>query len=259
MTTEEVLELFDVEMRLDRPAGPTCRVERLPYVTRIIGDTPGAEFGCIMFSCLTGQNADAIITEEKRHFDAKGLPLEWKAFAHDTPDDLGDRLVRHGFRQGDLESLQCLEIKETLAVAKPDGIRITKLDSPDELTALAAFDSDAGGPGSEALMVELRREMIGAPERISVYVAWMGSRPVSKGWIRFYPGRKFADLWGGETLREFRGKGIYKALVAIRLAEAKLRGVKYLTTDALPTSRPILERLGFRELTTTTPYQWMQL
>jgi GNAT superfamily N-acetyltransferase len=259
MNNKAVRELYDAEMRRDRAPGPTSRVERLPLVTRVTGDTPGAEYGCIMFSALSAENADATIENEKRHFDGKGLPLEWKVFAHDLPGNLGDRLVRHGFRQGDRESLQCLEIAGTLTIALPEGIRVTKLDSPSHLDALLSFDSDAGGPGGEAIIAELRREMTVAPDQISVFVAWMGSRPVSKGWIRYYPGRRFADLWGGETLREFRGKGIYKSLVAARLAEAKDRGAKYLTTDALPTSRPILEKLGFRELTTTTPYQWIPM
>ena len=33
-------------------------------------------------------------------------------------------------------------------------------------------------------------------------------------------------------------------------------GFRYLETDASDDSRPILERLGFRAVTTTTPYVW---
>jgi hypothetical protein len=32
------------------------------------------------------------------------------------------------------------------------------------------------------------------------------------------------------------------------------RGFRYLQVDASPDSRPILERLGLRQLTTTTPF-----
>jgi len=37
---------------------------------------------------------------------------------------------------------------------------------------------------------------------------------------------------------------------------AASRGVPYLYVDASPDSRPILERLGFVAVTTTTPYVW---
>ncbi|MBO0514362.1 GNAT family N-acetyltransferase, partial [Streptomyces beijiangensis] len=61
-------------------------------------------------------------------------------------------------------------------------------------------------------------------------------------------------LWGGGTAPEWRGKGIYRALVAYRAAIAAERGYRYLQVDATDDSRPILERLGFTRLSTTTPY-----
>jgi len=64
----------------------------------------------------------------------------------------------------------------------------------------------------------------------------------------------FATLWGGSTLKEWRGRGIYKALVAYRARLAVARGYSHLEVDASDDSRPILQRLGFVPVTTTTPY-----
>jgi len=52
----------------------------------------------------------------------------------------------------------------------------------------------------------------------------------------------------------WRGRGVYRALVAHRARVAAERGYRYLQVDASDESRPILERLGFHPLTTTTPY-----
>jgi ribosomal protein S18 acetylase RimI-like enzyme len=79
---------------------------------------------------------------------------------------------------------------------------------------------------------------------------------VSAAWVRFHVGTDFASLWGGSTLPEYQRRGIYKALVARRAAEADERGFRYLQVDASDDSRPILERLGLRTLTSTTPYHW---
>jgi predicted acetyltransferase len=57
-------------------------------------------------------------------------------------------------------------------------------------------------------------------------------------------------------LPEYRGKGLYTALVAVRLQEALRRGARYLTVDASPMSAPILRRLGFQQITTTHPCKW---
>jgi GNAT superfamily N-acetyltransferase len=72
----------------------------------------------------------------------------------------------------------------------------------------------------------------------------------------FHAGTDFASLWGGGTLAAYRGRGIYKALVSRRADEAAERGFRFLQVDASPDSRPILERLGLRTLTTTTPFMW---
>ncbi len=44
--------------------------------------------------------------------------------------------------------------------------------------------------------------------------------------------------------------------MARRAEAATERGVRYLQVDASDDSRPILERLGFVAVTTTTPYVW---
>jgi GNAT superfamily N-acetyltransferase len=74
--------------------------------------------------------------------------------------------------------------------------------------------------------------------------------------IEFYPGTDFAGLWGGGTEPEWRGRGVYRALVAERARLAAERGFRFLQVDATADSRPILERLGFRMLATTTPHVW---
>ncbi|HZZ34676.1 MAG TPA: GNAT family N-acetyltransferase, partial [Caulobacteraceae bacterium] len=81
-------------------------------------------------------------------------------------------------------------------------------------------------------------------------VAYAGVAPVAAGRLEMIPGSAFAGLYGGGTAPEQRGRGVYRALVAARAAEARARGYRYLTVDARETSRPILERLGFQRLAT---------
>jgi hypothetical protein len=47
---------------------------------------------------------------------------------------------------------------------------------------------------------------------------------------------------------------VFRSLVAHRANLASARGFRYLQVDASPDSRPILKRLGFVELATTTPF-----
>lgn len=96
------------------------------------------------------------------------------------------------------------------------------------------------------------------PDDIAVVAAEAGGEVVSAVWLAFFPpgAGSFARLLGGSTLPQWRGRGIYRALVAARAQRAAARGVRYLQVDASGGSAPILRRLGFRAVTTTTDYVW---
>ncbi len=66
----------------------------------------------------------------------------------------------------------------------------------------------------------------------------------------------FGGLYGGGTLAAMRGRGFYRAVLTVRARDAITFGARYLIVDALPTSAPILGRLGFVKLTDTWPCVW---
>ena len=79
-----------------------------------------------------------------------------------------------------------------------------------------------------------------------IYLAFADGKPVARASAAF--GERGATLFGGSTLPEARGRGAYRALVAARWDDAVERGTPILVTQAGPMSRPILGRLGFREV-----------
>lgn len=44
---------------------------------------------------------------------------------------------------------------------------------------------------------------------------------VSAAWTHYLPGTSFATLWGGSTLKQYRQRGYYSALLAVRAREAR--------------------------------------
>jgi predicted acetyltransferase len=91
---------------------------------------------------------------------------------------------------------------------------------------------------------------------MSVYVAYVDEQPASAAWIYFPKHSQFASLWGGSTIRSFRKRGLFTALLAVRAREAKARQARYLTVDASPMSRPILEKFGFERIAYSYPCKW---
>lgn len=256
MDAAGILKRFDAEMRrAPVPADPAWRVERLAEVTRIVGPGQEAHDNCVQWSRLDAASADAVIAREAAFFAGQGRTVEWKLYGHDTPADLGRRLEAAGFVPEEPETLLVLDLDGALPPpVEPEGVTIERVVDPVRFGAIDDLMTAVWGTDDDWRSEVLGAEIAAAPDRLSVYLAMADGHCVSAGWIRFHPGTAFADLWGGSTRPHWRGRGIYRALVAKRAAEAKTRGFRFLTVDASPDSRPILERLGFRALTTTTPY-----
>ena len=85
------------------------------------------------------------------------------------------------------------------------------------------------------------------------YIAFDDDIPAAIGRLYTRCKSMFGGLYGGGTIAAHRKRGLYRALVSTRTRDAVHFGARYMLVDALPTSRPILESLGFLHLTNTWP------
>ncbi len=249
-----VLALFDRDLREGAPPdSPDARVERVGRVVRQVSSPQG--WNGVVWSDLDESGADAAIAEQISYFSGLGHGFEWKLHGHDLPVDLGQRLKDAGFTAEPEETVMIGEVAAlTLDAEPPDGIRVLPVTDRAGVDLVADVHRKAFGTGSSRLRHRLLARLAADPETVVAVVALAGDTPVSAARMEMVPGTRFAGLWGGGTVPEWRGKGLYRALVAHRAHAAADRGYRYLQVDAMSTSRRILERLGFQALTTTTPY-----
>ncbi len=208
-----------------------------------------------------GPDLDALIARQVSYFGALGLGFEWKAHGHDLPADLTDRLRAAGFVPQPTETIMIGDLGSIdLGARPPDGVIVRGLTDASEradLSGIAALEGAVWEDHDTLGWIDhLAAERAADPDAMAIFVAEAGGAVVSAGWIRFPEATWFGTLWGGATLREWRGRGIYRSLVAERGRLAASHGLRYLETDASDDSRPILERLGFLPVTTTTPWIW---
>jgi GNAT superfamily N-acetyltransferase len=249
-----VLALYDRDMREGAlPDGPGARIEREAGVVRQVGPAHG--WNGIVRSDLDETTADAAIAEQIRRFARLGLDFEWKLYGHDLPADLGERLRAAGFTPEPEETLMVAEVADlTLDPEPPEGVRLLPVTAPADVDLVVDVHRKAFGTDGTRLRRQLLDCLADAPDRVVAVVAVAGDEPVSAARMELVPGTRFAGLWGGGTVPGWRGRGIYRALVAHRAKVAASRGYRYVQVDATGQSRPILARLGFEPLTTTTPY-----
>jgi GNAT superfamily N-acetyltransferase len=250
----DLLVLYDHDERFAATA-PDIRREEMGDLVRIVDRVTSS--GSVIYTRLDETSVDAAIDEQVAYFGGLGLEFEWKAYAHDLPSDLVERLARHGFAIDEPEAILVLDLNAGQPAGSSQSlVQIKRIEDPAELEAVAAIRRQVYGGDPTDHIRRLQMEMEHEPTYISVYVAYVDNAPAAAGWTRFPRDSAFASMWGGSTVPALRGRGIYRALVAARVAEARQRRVKYLTVDARSTSRPILERLGFQRLTTATPCTW---
>ncbi|MEV6999854.1 GNAT family N-acetyltransferase [Streptomyces sp. NPDC093982] len=249
-----VLALFDRDMREGaRPDGPDALVERVGGVVRQVSSARG--WNGIVWSDLGDASVDEAIAEQIAHFSGLGREFEWKLYGHDLPANLGQRLRDAGFTSRPEETLMIGEVADlTLDAELPEGIRVLPVTDRAGVDLVAEVHEKAFGADGSGLRHQLLGRLTAAPDTVVAVVALAGDTPVSAARMELVPGTRFAGLWGGGTVEGWRGRGLYRALVAHRARAAADRGYRYLQVDAMSTSRPILERLGFEPLTTTTPY-----
>lgn len=252
-----VLALYDRDMREGAlPDGPDARVERTGSVVRQVASAQG--WNGIVWSSSAAADADVVIAEQIAYFTGLGQEFEWKVYGHDRPADLGQRLAAAGFTPEPVETLMIGETQDLLFDAElPDGVRIVPVTDRAGVDLVADVHEKAFGTDASRLRHQMLARLIADPDSVVAVVALAGDEPVSSARMELVPGTRFAGLWGGGTVDGWRGRGIYRALVAHRARAAAERGCRYLQVDASDQSRPILERLGFAALSTTTPYVYV--
>ena len=253
-----LLTAYDSQLRPDvpDPVPDGVTVERDGPLVRVSGLSEGGFLSYRDLGGLTGADLDTLISRQVGIFTKLGTPVEWKTYGHDEPADLTDRLRAHGFVPEETETVVAGPVAGLAATQPvlPEGVRLREVTNRPDLDRIVAMEEAVWNSPRGHLADGLERELAADSQSLTVVVAEAGGEVVSAGWVRFVKGTGFATLWGGSTLPQWRRRGIYKALVTYRARVAGERGFTLLQVDASDDSRPILQRLGFEALTTTTPY-----
>lgn len=255
------LATYDDQLRTDAET-PSAISVRVLGPLRLVTFAGGRGF--VTYQDLDGADADAIVGLVEgvlAHYqaDPEISRVEWKARGHDHAPGLPETLLAHGFVADEPESIMIGEA-ERLAVDLPlqAGVTLRQVDEAGDVRAMCAMAArvfgdpeEEGAAIADALLHRLTRD-----DGLELWVAEADGRFVSAGRLEPVAGTDFAGIWGGSTVEEWRGRGIYRALTAARARSALRQGKTLIHSDSTEYSRPILERYGFVKVSTTTPYLW---
>ena len=233
----------------DVPTFPGLQAHATPDVSHPFGNMVGV-------STLTQENADAVIAEVQEFFGKRGHMVGWWLNPSSTPVDLVARLEAAGFSRiveqaglvltdmaKEFRSNPRVTVRQANASDREDVIRLYSVayPMPERLAAIYYDVLPLAGSGGAHYLAFV--EGVKEPVSVSSMFSPKNSR--------------VAVLQGAATLTDYRGHGIYTAMVAARVADARALGKEAAVLQGdRKTSAPICVKLGFEEVCSVDLYVW---
>jgi len=185
----------------------------------------------------------AVIEEARRQARERGVRISWQLDVWNR-EALEPVLLAHGLRLDD--EMTTLEFQGDVEEPPIPGLELA--DGMADLEAFRRHHATvaAGFAGTDAIATEgdLRQRYAAAEAAaVRLVTALIFGEPAGGGSLAV--DADGATLGGASVLPRFRHRGVYRALVAERLRLAAEQGAPLVITHARPTSRPILQWLGF--------------
>ena len=201
------------------PRLPEMRVIERPGWLQIV--TPSIKTGGlneVMYSRLDEGAADAAIDEAIAIYRDLGLKFRWNGAPGNGPADLGARLIRRGLDESWGRGM-ARRIEGTSRPARTGcDLVVVGRETIDDYTHVMA----TGWAADPAALATLHGHLL-ADDRYHLFVAYSDGTPAAAAsYIAF---EHSAFMMSGVVLPAYRGRGLYRALVAERLAHARARGL----------------------------------
>jgi GNAT superfamily N-acetyltransferase len=174
------------------------------------------------------------------------------------PHDLGESLVASGLKKVDeMAGMVLTDLAVPITVDAKIEIREGSLHEAQAASEMMGRAYEM--PEEVARFFNVLLAMTDSKVKNRGYFAYVdgGTEPVGWSYLVYLPDSPIVLLGGAATLPEHRGRGIYSALVARRLADARADGRTAAVIQAVrSTSAPIAAKLGFREVCGLEFYAW---
>jgi len=196
--------------------------------------------------CRAGE-ANEVIEEARAIVAPHRLPVHWILDPEVEPSNFADFLRARGVDLDSSVKVMVLPIEARIDARPVDGLELRDgLADDDSFNAADAVNREAFKSSARvdrAANARRRQNQLAAGNRRLILATVHGEPAGSAGLSLFPPSG--AIINGGAVRPKFRGLGVYRAMIAARLAMARDAGVPGVMVWGGHMSAPILERLGF--------------
>lgn len=174
--------------------------------------------------------------------------FEWKTWRSDPRLPLD----KFGFQWEPEEAVMMGDTEVLSRWPNPHGVRVHQVVTEEDLSAASQVRSDVFGLGEDRTRQFIERTRHDIPGA-GLFAAVADGRMVGIGRMEELAGAGLAGLFSGSVLPQYRGRGIYRALLSARAKRALDLGATVVVSECSEYSHPILQRAGFLAVEHTTP------
>ena len=240
--------LVDLANHHRQPAAPGIEVVRTArFQVTLQPDLPIPGPNSVSYIRCRADKADEVIDEARSIVARHPVAVLWALDPETEPPNFAEFLAARGIDYDSDVKVMVLPIGARIEAPRVAGLEMCDALADDESFSAAdavnreAFKSTA--PADPAASSRRRLNQLAAGNRRLLLATVNGEPAGSAGLSLFPPGG--AIINGGGVRPKFRGFGVYRAMVAARLAMAREAGVEGLIVWGGHMSAPILGRLGF--------------
>jgi len=227
---------------------PGVRAHATPQTSHPIGNLVGV-------STLTEDNADAVIAQVRDFYAERAHTVGWWVNPSPTPGDLVSRLAAAGFAKVIAQAGQVLT-NMGLAIKVNPAVTVSQATHEDRDDLIRVYATAYPLPEEiAAVWTDVLPRAAGGRHYLAFLAGVAG--PVAVASMFPFPKSTVAVMQGAATLNAYRGNGVYTALMAKRLMDARAMGMEAAILQAdRTTSAPICANLGFEEVCSIDLYAW---
>ena len=213
-------------------------IERAGWMQIITPSVRDGGLNEVALAVLDAADADAVIDATLAGY--RGIKFRWTVGPDSAPADLGARLAARGL----VHSVSHAMARTTAGdpAPLPPEVSIDRVD----VTTVDAFSTvmAEGWDSDPARVAAINTLVLRQHPAHHLYLARVAGEPAATA-VQVMFGRS-TYLLGAVVLPRFRRRGLYRALVDARLADARTAGLALATSHArAATSAPLLARMGF--------------
>lgn len=229
-----------------------------PALTLVDSGIPCDTFNIVCRARLDVANAARRITHALDLYQETGHPFSWWLGPGATPAELPELLGRAGLVAAESELAMALDLARLPAAspAGPDGLRVTRVRTAEDLATFAALSAANWDPPDQSVTRFYRDTSTAFLDPASpqwLYLGWLDGAAVATAEVTV--GGGVAGLYNIGTRPQYRGRRIGSVMTWAPLREAREAGLDTAILQASEMGQGLYARLGFRPFGTITEFK----